>query len=168
MNESELVPPVHTLPDLTPRALFSREAAVEDMPGVLRALESVSAAEAQEKLAALGKLRSVFGFQNNSTPEMPSATDHIFAEMCTRAKLRRASGSFSDRGAMASTVLGSSGDRQLWSVAEGLLHTGGLPSQASCMVDARMEGTPPTAEVFPEPNSKRLVARRGRQRMPQD
>ena len=145
----------------------SRKAAERDMPGVLRALESVSAAEAQEKLAALGKLRSVFGFQNNSTPEMPSATDHIFAEMCTRAKLRRASGSFSDRGAMASTVLGSSGDRQLWSVAEGLLHTGGLPSQASCMVDARMEGTPPTAEVFPEPNSKRLVARRGRQRTPQ-
>ena len=65
----------------------SREAAVEDMPGVLRALESVSAAEAQGKLAALAKLRSVFGFQKNSTPERPSATDHIFAELCTRAKV---------------------------------------------------------------------------------
>lgn len=100
----------------------STKAARTDMAAVLRVLESVSATEAEEKLAALRKLRSVFGFRNNSTPESPSATDHIFAEMCTRAKMRQARGDFSD-------LPVHRGDRE---------HTGALQSQSNCMVDSRI------------------------------
>lgn len=111
----------------------SRKAAVTDMPGVLRALESVSAAEAQGKLAALGKLRRVFGFQKNSTPERPSATDHIFAEMCTRAKRHRASGSFSIDEPGVDRVRG---DRER--TGKGALQSRVADRQSDCMLDARM------------------------------
>ena len=76
-----------------------------DALAMLEKLRRVSAAEAAAKLKALAAVRSAFVFHEGSTPQRPSAAEHILDEACQSAKaLNAAAGAAGPRPAAASAT----------------------------------------------------------------
>ena len=66
--------------------LVTEEAATENMPGVLRALQALPPDEIAAKRRALRDVRDAFVLRGNSSPARPTAAEYILDEACHAAK----------------------------------------------------------------------------------
>ena len=69
--------------------LVSEHAVRHNASAVLEALNALPRARIESMRTELRRVRTAFGFWANSTPDAPSATDFIFAELCVFAKAFR-------------------------------------------------------------------------------